>query len=60
MPRFRYYYEYDPEVDAWSILEEDGGYEHGDYYDAFLFDCATEDDARGAVQVLTDLASKRK
>lgn len=58
MPRYRYYYEYDLDEDVWMILEEDGGCEHGQYYDVMLFQVPTEEDAKDAVKVLIELASK--
>lgn len=58
MPRYRYYYEYNSEEDVFDVLEEDGGYEHGDYYDVLLFSTATAKDAQDAVNTLTKLAAK--
>lgn len=58
MPRYRYYYEYNSEEDVFDVLEEDGGYEHGAYFDVLLFSTATTRDAQDAVNVLTKLASK--
>lgn len=58
MPRYRYYYEYNPEEDVFDVLEEDGGYEHGAYFDVLLFSTATGKDAQDAVNTLTKLASK--
>lgn len=60
MPRYRYYYEYDKDEDEWMVLEEDAGYEHGQYYDALLFCTATEEDAKDAVNTLAQLAQKIK
>lgn len=60
MPRYRYYYEYSPDEDVFDVLEEDGGQEHGQYYDVLLFSTPTEQDAKDAIRVLTDLAAKRK
>lgn len=60
MPRYRYYYEYNPDEDTFDVLEEDGGQEHGQYYDVLLFSTTTERDAKDAIRVLTDLAAKRK
>lgn len=60
MPRYRYYYEYSPDEDVFDVLEEDGGQEHGQYYDVLLFSTPTEGDAKDAVKALTDLAAKRK
>jgi hypothetical protein len=58
MPRYRYYYEYNSEEDVFDVLEEDGGYEHGAYFDVLLFSTASTRDAQDAVNVLTKLASK--
>lgn len=58
MPRYRYYYEYNSEEDVFDVLEEDGGYEHGAYFDVLLFSTATGGDAQDAVNTLTKLASK--
>lgn len=58
MPRYRYYYRYDPEDKYFDIMEEDGGQEHGHYYDVFLFSTPTEDDARDAIEVLVRLSAK--
>lgn len=58
MPRYRYYYEHNPVDNTWPVLEEDAVCEHGDYFDEWLFDCASEYDAKEAVKVLIELASK--
>lgn len=58
MPRYRYYYEYDPKEGVWDVYEEDGGYEHGAYYDVLLFSTPTEDDAKDALKALIELAAK--
>jgi hypothetical protein len=60
MPRYRYYYEYDPEEGVFQILEEDGGQEHGHYYDVLLFCTPTKEDAEDAIKVLVQLAMKEK
>lgn len=60
MPRYRYYYEYDETEGEWEVIEEDGGCEHGQYYDVVLFYTATEEDAKDAVNVLINLAQKVK
>lgn len=54
----KYYYEYNSEEDVFDVLEEDGGYEHGAYYDVLLFSTPSAQDAKDAVDVLTKLSSK--
>ena len=58
MPRYRYYYEYNQERGVFDILEEDGGQEHEQYYDALLFSTLTEQDAKDAIEVLVRLTPK--
>jgi len=58
MPRYRYYYEYCPEDGTYDVIEEDGGQEHGHYYDVLLFSTLTEQDAQDAVDTLVKLAAK--
>lgn len=58
MPRYRYYYDYNQEEDVFDILEEDGGQEHGQYYDVLLFSTPTVEDAKNAIEVLVRLAPK--
>lgn len=58
MPRYRYYYDYNQEEDVFDILEEDGGQEHGQYYDVLLFSTPTVEDAKNAIEVLERLTPK--
>lgn len=58
MPRYRYYYEYDPDEDVFHVIEEDGGQEQGQYYDVLLFATPTEEDAKDAIEVLVRLSAK--
>lgn len=58
MPRYRYYYENNQEEGVFDIIEEDGGQEHGQYYDVLLFSTPTEQDAKDAIEVLIRLTPK--
>lgn len=53
--RYRFYYERDEDEESFTILEEDGGYEHGAYFDVALFWVVTEVDAEDAVKLLNKL-----
>ena len=50
-----FYYEYDEVEKTWDVLENDGGNEHGAYYDVLMFCCATEQDAIDATNLLKEL-----
>lgn len=50
--RYRFYYEYEEEDQQYAIMEEDGGYELGQYYDVCHFWVLTLEDAQIAVTLL--------
>lgn len=56
--RYRFYYEHAPAEDVWDVMEEDGGQEHGQFYDTLLFSTPTEEDAVAAVETLMKLVTK--
>lgn len=49
------YIEYDPQEDIWDIMQEEGGHEHGQYYDTLLFSTPTKEDAEDAVKLIMGL-----
>lgn len=51
----KFYYEYDEKENTWAVVQEDGGHEHGQWYDAVMFYCATEQDALDAIELLIEL-----
>lgn len=51
----KFYYEYNEGEQDWSIIEEEGGWEHGQPYDALMFCCSSKLDAIDAVELLTAL-----
>lgn len=48
----KYYVAYDEVEKTWDVYKSDGGYECSQYYDLFVFACATENDADVAVTLL--------
>lgn len=56
----RFYYEYDKLEDEYEIIEDGGGYEHGQHYDVIHFWVATEQNAKDAVELLNRLYEKIK
>ena len=51
----KFYYEYDERDDAWAVVEEDGGKEHGQWYDVVMFYCTTQQEAVDAIELLIEL-----
>lgn len=58
--RFRFFYEYEEDTQEYAILEEDGGCEHGAYYDVAHFWVSTQENAQDAVNLLNKLYKEKK
>ena len=56
----RFYPEYDEEEDGFFIRENEGGCEHGEYYDITHFFVKMSDDATDAVNLLNKLYEKEQ
>lgn len=53
----KYYVEYDEFEKTWDVYEADGGYECSQYFDVFVFACATKEDADVAAELLNKLGA---
>lgn len=51
----RFYYEQDEDSDDWFVIENEGGYEQGAYFDVVVFCSTTQDDAGAACDKLNYL-----
>ena len=51
----KFYYEHDEFERTWDVIQADGGSEHGQYYDALMFSCVTEQDAVDTIELLMQL-----
>lgn len=51
----KFYYEYDEGDQDWVVLESDGGYELGAFYDTAMFWCSSEQSAIDAIELLMEL-----
>jgi hypothetical protein len=51
----KFYVEYSEEDDLWDIMENEGGQEHGDFYDTLMFSVISEQDALLAIRLLQEL-----
>lgn len=50
-----FYYEQDEDSDDWFVIQNEGGCEHGHYFDVVVFCAATQDDAGSACDLLNSL-----
>ena len=55
MKKRDFYFEYDDKEDTWAVVQADAGHEHGQWYDAVMFYCATQQDAVDAIELLLEL-----
>ena len=55
----KFYYGYDEIDRTWDVIQADGGSEHGQYYDALMFSCVTEQDAIDAIELLMELQGEK-
>lgn len=49
-----FYVEYDEMAKTWIVMQEDGGYEHGAYYDTMVAEVDTKERAEGFAQYLNE------
>lgn len=53
-----FYYEYDEIGKTWDVIEVDGGKDQGQFYDALMFSCPTEQDSIYAIELLMELQNE--
>ena len=60
MKKREFYFEYDDKEDTWAVVEIEAGHEHGQWYDAVVFYCASKQDAVDAIEFLLELQGGTK